>query len=317
MNLYESFRNNLKEADNTSKAKKLSKFTSVKPKVVKGKTLDEYMKKFGDAYNSGELWDVDIEDVKSGALEPNDAIEYWEIDGRYYEAPVLKEAETTIGDLVAKEVEKMYINGEKAFYKKTYGSDEGAHEYCPWDIDAGYRDADLSIVVDGDWKHDHVYCDNLVSKAATKLGYPVVKEWEESLSPTDEGDDSYASIHFYDFSTGLNEADIKDAELITIPKEIVDKVNAEYEKEKPAIKKEIQKEYDAIISRFKRKGYSQASLDKIPAVKAVKDAANDPDDIWCECGNSSNFYKEDGYQHLGVTKHGWVCDKCYKYQQIG
>jgi hypothetical protein len=206
MNLYESFKNNLKEADNTSKAKKLAKSTPVKPKVIKGKTLDEYMKKFGDAYDSGELWDVDIEDVKSGALEPNNDIEYWEIDGRYYEAPVLKEAETTIGDLVAEEVAKMYVNEQKAFYK-SINSPELASGVCPWDIDAGYRNADLSIVIDGDWKHDHLYCDNLVSKAATKLGYPVVKEWEESLSPADEGDDSYASIHFYDFSTGLNEAD--------------------------------------------------------------------------------------------------------------
>lgn len=309
MSLYESLRNNLNESDNIAVKSK-----SIKPKVVKGKTLDEYMKKFGDAYNSGELWDVDIEDVKSGALEPNNDVEYWEIDGRYYEAPVLKEAETSIGNAVAEEVKRLYKKDLKDFYAEAYPG-EDAPEYDPWDIDAGYGNADLSIVVDGDWKHDHAYCDNLVKQAAAKLGYSV-KTWEEVIDPSE--DDSYASIHFYDFiQEDLNEADIKDAELITIPKEIVDKVNAEHEKEKPAIKKEIQKEYDAIIRRFKRKGYSQASLDKIPAVKAVKDAANDPDDIWCECGNSSNFYKEDGYQHLGVTKHGWVCDKCYKYQQIG
>lgn len=47
--------------------------------------LDEYMRRFGDAYNAGELWDFSKEDVESGAIELDPDMIYWEIGDRYYE----------------------------------------------------------------------------------------------------------------------------------------------------------------------------------------------------------------------------------------
>lgn len=77
--------------------------------IVKGKSLEDYMSVYGDAYNKGDLWDIDPKDLKNGALEPRDDIDYWEIDGRYYEAPKNeslkedKEEEETLPDVVPEE----------------------------------------------------------------------------------------------------------------------------------------------------------------------------------------------------------------------
>lgn len=57
----------------------------VEIKIEHGKTIDEYMEKFGELYNEGELWDFEEEDILSGAVEPRKDIVYWEIDGRLYE----------------------------------------------------------------------------------------------------------------------------------------------------------------------------------------------------------------------------------------
>lgn len=57
----------------------------VEIKIEHGKTIDEYMEKFGELYNEGKLWDFEEEDILSGAVEPRKDIVYWEIDGRLYE----------------------------------------------------------------------------------------------------------------------------------------------------------------------------------------------------------------------------------------
>lgn len=57
----------------------------VEIKIEHGKTIDEYMEKFGELYNEGELWDFEEEDILSGAVKPRKDIVYWEIDGRLYE----------------------------------------------------------------------------------------------------------------------------------------------------------------------------------------------------------------------------------------
>ena len=67
-------------------------YASAKPikyQIECGKTLEEYMKKFGEAYNNGELWDFSAEDVNGGAIDLNPEQVYWEIDGRIYETKVL------------------------------------------------------------------------------------------------------------------------------------------------------------------------------------------------------------------------------------
>lgn len=57
----------------------------VEIKIEHGKTIDEYMEKFGELYNEGKLWDFEEEDILSGAVKPRKDIVYWEIDGRLYE----------------------------------------------------------------------------------------------------------------------------------------------------------------------------------------------------------------------------------------
>ena len=49
------------------------------------KTMEEYMAKFGEAYERGELWDFSAEDVNGGAIDLDPDTVYWEIDGRVYE----------------------------------------------------------------------------------------------------------------------------------------------------------------------------------------------------------------------------------------
>lgn len=56
--------------------------------IEKGHTIEEYMKRFGDKYDAGELWDFLESDMKDGAIEVNPDIVYWEIDGRYYETDI-------------------------------------------------------------------------------------------------------------------------------------------------------------------------------------------------------------------------------------
>ena len=47
-----------------------------------GHTEREWVVKFGTDEN---LWDVSITDIIEGAIEPNEEITYWYINGRLYE----------------------------------------------------------------------------------------------------------------------------------------------------------------------------------------------------------------------------------------
>lgn len=48
-----------------------------------GHTEEEWLNEFGN--DSSPLWDVSIQDIIEGAIEPNDDIIYWYINGRLYE----------------------------------------------------------------------------------------------------------------------------------------------------------------------------------------------------------------------------------------
>lgn len=58
-------------------------------KIEFGKTLDEYMSKFGEAHNNGELWDFDAKEFGDGSIELDPNIVYWKIGDRIYETTVL------------------------------------------------------------------------------------------------------------------------------------------------------------------------------------------------------------------------------------
>ena len=53
--------------------------------VIVGKTIEEWKSQFGQ---NDSLWDVSIEDVCNGAVEPNPDCWYWLIDGRLYETDI-------------------------------------------------------------------------------------------------------------------------------------------------------------------------------------------------------------------------------------
>jgi len=55
------------------------------PKIVRFKSLKEYMRLYGKAYENGDLWDFSKEDVRSGAIKLQEDEVYWLIKGRYYE----------------------------------------------------------------------------------------------------------------------------------------------------------------------------------------------------------------------------------------
>lgn len=57
----------------------------IEPKVKKGKTLAEYMSKYGVLYREGSLWDFSKEDIDDEAIFVRPDMVYWEIDGRWYE----------------------------------------------------------------------------------------------------------------------------------------------------------------------------------------------------------------------------------------
>ena len=74
----------------------------------------------------------------------------------------------------------------------------------------------------------------------------------------------------------LNESDI-----VKFDKDIVDKVYSEYEEEKPEIINNIKKEYNKFTNTLLKSGISKEGINKLPEIKAYKDAINNPEDIWC------------------------------------
>ena len=54
-------------------------------KVEYGHSIGEYMDKYGALYDSGTLWNFSKEELENGAVEPQEDMTYWEIDGRLYE----------------------------------------------------------------------------------------------------------------------------------------------------------------------------------------------------------------------------------------
>lgn len=97
----------------------------------------------------------------------------------------------------------------------------------------------------------------------------------------------------------------------------VEKVNAKYKELEPEIKEELMKELKGFV-RSVRGYFSSDEILNLPEVKAYKAAILNPEDIWCECsGETSSEFKPDGESYLGVSKHGYICNKCKKFTQIG
>ena len=66
---------------------------------------------------------------------------------------------------------------------------------------------DIELTIDGDWKHDHIYCNKLIEKWIDDKGYELVGSSEEEIG--DSEDDSYEAVHIWhvgkdkEFSQGM------------------------------------------------------------------------------------------------------------------
>lgn len=106
--------------------------------------------------------------------------------------------------------------------------------------------------------------------------------------------------------------------VVEIPKEIIDKVQAEYEASKEDIRAEIKEEMLDLVRELSRYGMSKDEIMNLKEIKAYKDAYADPEDIWCNCKEEhESDYKPDGESYLGVEKHAYICKGCKKFTQIG
>lgn len=54
---------------------------------------------------------------------------------------------------------------------------------------------DITLVIDGDWKHDHLYCEELIEKWIKDKGFELVGTSEEEIG--DSEDDSYKAEHVW------------------------------------------------------------------------------------------------------------------------
>ena len=81
--------------------------------IITGNTLDDYMKKFGEGYNKGDLWDFSIEDVENGAIGLRDDIYYCKIGDRLYETPIIYLNKDEVLDILVQHpfiLQKIYEN---------------------------------------------------------------------------------------------------------------------------------------------------------------------------------------------------------------
>ena len=111
---------------------------------------------------------------------------------------------------------------------------------------------------------------------------------------------------------------LEDSETFTFSQEVLDKVNAEIEKNKPELINEIKKEFRDFKAILKDYDFTNEEINALPETKAYKDAIKDPENVWCTCSEKTESkFKPDGAVYLGVYKHGFICTKCKKYAQIG
>lgn len=59
-------------------------------------------------------------------------------------------------------------------------------------------DLSLDLYIDGDWKHDHIFCDNIVKEFCEDNDLEIIKEYEDEVSQ--DGTDSYQSWHHWEIN---------------------------------------------------------------------------------------------------------------------
>lgn len=242
------------------------------------------------------------------ALDKANPNAYEETLDRYeeeYEDEELNESEenSTLADLVH------YLQEDAEQYDEAMLDDED-------DVFGGTEDSYANEMLD---QHvsDTIFYNDLFKGVDYGVLTDIISEVIDSIVAGGAMSESYVKHLLKKYNINPKNPIKKEAETITIPKEIVDKVRAEYDEAKPEIIKEIKKEFASFL-RYAKKYYSEEELKETSTYKAYQDAIKDPEDIWCECGApNGESYKEDGDSYLGVEKHGYVCNDCGKFVQIG
>lgn len=122
----------------------------VGPHIYYCRSLSEYMYRYGDKYNNGELWDISKEDVENGAIELNPEMVYWYIDGRYYETGIISINEQITRDDLILIIKDIYGSVDKFLDML----DDG--EFNP-NFNCIYQDEELYIIDDTANRYIHWY----------------------------------------------------------------------------------------------------------------------------------------------------------------
>lgn len=99
------------------------------------------------------------------------------------------------------EEQKEYTYKELAQLEKDIYDYLGKHDIYPEDGTVSNSRVmsknffDITLIIDGDWKHDHLYCEDLIEKWIEDKGFELVGTEEETLE--EDGTDSYKAEHIW------------------------------------------------------------------------------------------------------------------------
>lgn len=123
---------------------------TVGPKIYYGRTLDEYMSKYWEPYNRGDLWDFSEDDVNTGAIKLHPEMVYWFIDGRYYETGEVSINEQITRDDLVQIINDIYGDVDKFL-------DIIDDDNVPVNFSCIYQDEELYLIDDSANRYIHWY----------------------------------------------------------------------------------------------------------------------------------------------------------------
>lgn len=124
--------------------------------IITGHTEEEYFDKFGDKYDEGELWDFSREDIETGAIEPDDNMDYWLIDDRYFEVPkeLTEDADEFSDEEIEVESEELPTEVDIAFDDFDISLEDGIELVLKHKFDNEVSDFDYDVHDDSVFIHD-------------------------------------------------------------------------------------------------------------------------------------------------------------------
>lgn len=105
----------------------------------------------------------------------------------------LKEAKTKKEMPTGEEIIKVF----KETYKEYVEDHSDVPDY--WDFSVDPDDLVVINIPWGDWKHDHMRCDDVMKLTAEKLGLTFEDGWGEQEPYEEDGSDTYSAEHIWEF----------------------------------------------------------------------------------------------------------------------